>query len=307
MNATRWTFESDKNIQSVGEPHPVQNWVFPIGAWQDGYFRSLGTCFQIAGEIFATAAHVFREAVRDLPDSGEFTKKLPVAIFVIVTIVDDSSDPVRYVLAQVGHTVISNNCDVAIFCLKERPLDPATGKPADIVTAPIWLGVPPVGEQCAAFGYHSGVWSFADGVHNLTHDFSITIGDIEEIYVPRRDSVMLSFPCFKTNARFNPGMSGGPVIGPRGKVIGLVCSSYEVAPNEQEISYVTLISMAMMMKFPTSRKGLEQKFLFEFFPLDNDVFEIDRATTVIEVGEKAARIGILNQEEGALHVFEYEK
>jgi hypothetical protein len=41
----------------------------------------------------------------------------------------------------------------------------------------------------------------------------------------RRDCALLKFSCFETNARFDPGMSGGPIWNERGFVCGVVCAS----------------------------------------------------------------------------------
>jgi hypothetical protein len=36
---------------------------------------------------------------------------------------------------------------------------------------------------------------------------------------------MLPFPCFRVGARFDGGMSGGPVMNDRGRLCGIVCSN----------------------------------------------------------------------------------
>jgi hypothetical protein len=50
-------------------------------------------------------------------------------------------------------------------------------------------------------------------------------GEVTQLYPDGRDRVMLPFPVFETSARFDPGMSGGPVFsGGSLGVCGVVCS-----------------------------------------------------------------------------------
>lgn len=66
------------------------------------------------------------------------------------------------------------------------------------------------------------------------------------MYPLKRDSARLPFPCFHTNARFDHGMSGGPIINERGDVRGVVCSSFPlVEDNPEYISYGSLIWPAL--------------------------------------------------------------
>jgi hypothetical protein len=69
---------------------------------------------------------------------------------------------------------------------------------------------------------------------------------------------MLPFPCFRTNARFDGGMSVGPVVNDQGKVVGIVCSNIPPEkPSDEHCSYVSLLwsSMATLIDMP--RQGHE--------------------------------------------------
>lgn len=49
------------------------------------------------------------------------------------------------------------------------------------------------------------------------------MGTIRQVYPFGRDAVMLAFPCFEIEARFDPGMSGGLVVDESGRLCGLIC------------------------------------------------------------------------------------
>jgi len=64
-------------------------------------------------------------------------------------------------------------------------------------------------------------------------------GSIEEYYPHGRDSVLMPFPCYRTNIHLHGGSSGGPVVDKNGYVIGVNCSS--MTPDT-DISFITPIS-----------------------------------------------------------------
>jgi hypothetical protein len=109
---------------------------------------------------------------------------------------------------------------------------------------------PPPGQKVLAFGYRESkieVSEGADGGHHIAlNDIGTTsIGEVGQVFPERRDSSMLTFPCFEVFARFAHGMSGGLVIDEDGALCGLVCAGYDWAdPNALPLSYaVTLWPM----------------------------------------------------------------
>ena len=74
---------------------------------------------------------------------------------------------------------------------------------------------------------------------------------------------MIPFPVFRTNARFDPGMSGGPVFNEYGKLCGLICSNMPPDnPEIDHISYVTLLwpSMGTKVFLKLGNHVLKEKF-----------------------------------------------
>jgi len=82
------------------------------------------------------------------------------------------------------------------------------------------------------------------GVHHIElNDIGTTsAGEIGQIIPERRDSSMLTFPCYEVHARFAPGMSGGLLIDEGGALCGLVCAGTDFAdPNALPLSYAATL------------------------------------------------------------------
>jgi hypothetical protein len=108
---------------------------------------------------------------------------------------------------------------------------------------------PKVGERICAFGYPSSGAVAASRDPYLKVDWglnpSTTVGKVIEIHEEYRDRAMLNFPCFQINARFDGGMSGGPVFNEKGQVCGVVCASWDMLSEEEYVSYVATLWAAM--------------------------------------------------------------
>ena len=106
---------------------------------------------------------------------------------------------------------------------------------------------PPIGQKVIAFGYRESkvsVRADADGMHHIEINDkpTISIGEIKQIYTSGRDSILLPFPCYEVEARFDAGMSGGMVIDENGALCGLVCASLSTSdPNVRPVSYVATL------------------------------------------------------------------
>jgi len=82
--------------------------------------------------------------------------------------------------------------------------------------------VPPLpGWKVLAFGYRESKIEVTEGVDGTHH---IVLNDSGLRFPERRDSSMLTFPCFEVYAGFAPGMSGGLIIDEDGALYGLVCA-----------------------------------------------------------------------------------
>jgi hypothetical protein len=118
---------------------------------------------------------------------------------------------------------------------------------------------PPAGQKVVCFGYREGkvkVTESSDGTHHieLNDRPTTSIGTVTRLYPTGRDSVMLPFPCFEVEARFDPGMSGGMVIDQYGSLCGLICASLQ-HPNSDTspISYVASLWPMLKTTISASR------------------------------------------------------
>jgi Trypsin-like peptidase domain len=106
---------------------------------------------------------------------------------------------------------------------------------------------PPSGSKVLAFGYREAtieVLEKSDGSHHIEMNDKPTtsIGEVGQIFAGRRDSSMLTFPCFEVRARFAPGMSGGMVIDEDGALCGLVCAGCDFGdPTAMPLSYAATL------------------------------------------------------------------
>lgn len=146
----------------------------------------------------------------------------------------------------IGRIWYCNSIDIAFF-----ELLPASEFPLNHIwkVAILDLLPPSVGDRVVAFGYSDS--SVRDGTNSVdlltwSNKPSTSVGEVLEVHHQSRDSARLHFPCFRTNARFDGGMSGGPVFNDAGLVCGIVCSSIPATLEEDgHISYASSLWMAM--------------------------------------------------------------
>jgi hypothetical protein len=205
-------------------------------------FFQLGTAVLIGGRLAITAKHVLEDPIRRF--GGIRTAKgLEVAGYSI-RLLQVLPGPI-YRTWSVSRAWITSS-DIAILHIE---LDRTSEAEPNVQwRVPLLrLVPPPTGEKVLAFGYRESkieVSETPDGVHHLElNDVpSTSIGQVGQIFPERRDSSMLTFPCFEVCARFAPGMSGGMVIDQDGALCGLVCAGYEFDdPNAIPLSYAATL------------------------------------------------------------------
>lgn len=113
---------------------------------------------------------------------------------------------------------------------------------------------PMVGQQITAFGYpKTKVRQLVDGEYKVQLAPLTAGGTVREMHPTGRDRSMLPFPCFRTDARMDAGMSGGPVFNEAGRVCGVVTSSYDYDPTVPTVSYASMFFPALGIRFNEGR------------------------------------------------------
>jgi hypothetical protein len=145
---------------------------------------------------------------------------------------------------------------------------------------------PSVGEPIHAFGYsESRIGATAPKEFTLAQRPVTTHGRVMEVHHVLRDEVRMPFPCFRTNARFDGGMSGGPVFNQAGQLCGLICSSYPpFTPDEDHASYVVSLWPAMAIPIDLDRVGHPRGVRYAMFDLVRDNILVAKNSEHVTVG-----------------------
>jgi len=122
------------------------------------------------------------------------------------------------------------------------------------------------------------------------------VGYVKDVHQVQRDRLKLTYPCYQVNARFDGGMSGGPVLDDDGKLCGVICSTYPpFSEDEEHASYVATLWPAMAISMNIDVKtGQRQP---EYYPLLKLVeLNVINATqterVVLTKGDENIRYGI---------------
>lgn len=195
-----------------------------------------GTAFCLAqfasgDTIFATAKHVIAELVD--------TQSLQAFVLLPKTLEnhEDRNSLTGVTIHQIA--LAEGYSDVALVVANPKRSElPVV---SDLKPLPVTFGSPQVGEYCMSIGYPQEPGSNA-------YEMMASRGVIEEVHPRRRDSVLSTFPSFRTNAQYKHGMSGGPIIDIRGRVIGLISHGTEADDPENVTGYGASIGAMIELK-----------------------------------------------------------
>jgi len=228
----------------------------PIVAIADGEIIPLGTGFVISPDGFLmTAKHVIESFTTLLPpdrNGNEFYKKYSLyALYVSNERHGKNNELYLGGMLPIRNVWFSTELDIA-YCWVQKPFFIEKKELLQLPSVKLSPGVPKVGEKIIGFGYYQSqailTAEVVEGkqVAEYKQETAFTTGEIVEIHSPKRDSSMLTFPCFQTSARFELGMSGGPIFNEKGFVCGVICSGYKEATDENgHVTYSSMIWPAL--------------------------------------------------------------
>lgn len=243
-------FSKEPAFNRVTEPSAISEVVLRLVAIRDHEWFLQGACTIIAGHLAITAAHVVRDFLQKW-GMAEQSGRSGVAAFDLKAI-QVLDHPLRYGFWDVRQCFICPFTDVALLHLM-----PYCETAATYARARSWKQLamdmlpPPRGSRIVGFGFHSSTSRLSenpDGTQHVDLDDrpTATVGEVREIHREKRDSVKLNFPCYRVNARFDGGMSGGPVLNDSGQLCGVICDSFNLEdPNQEHVSYVATLWSAM--------------------------------------------------------------
>ena len=255
-------------------PHPTQRSIMPVVAMKGQYLRGVGTCFAISSQgLVMTARHVVEDAL-GIDDQG--MKMDSDQGIGAVYIAEPGPKDIEDIDAQdlTGGPLTANKIyysrdhDIALMILN-LPTHGATGKRLQMPQLKLGMQVPKKGATCVGLGYHAMDWKQATGAHTheVAQSYSASQGIVSRVHFPKRDSMLMNYPCFQTDCKIVGGMSGGPIIDcMNGSVIGVSCRSFELPDGEDHISHASFASLSLFLTLEaTDANGKqEKKFLYDF-------------------------------------------
>jgi hypothetical protein len=250
-----WEVDS-KTGNNNFEPFPefgtlVQQTVMPIVTLVENHLVPLGTGFMIGADgLMLTASHVLDEGYRTGhrrigPDGAYQTHWELYAIYATDEMHHNQLATNVGGLWPIDRIWRPEELDISLCWLRPAVRN---GQPMRFPIVRLSPGAPAVGAPIAGIGYYAmeggEVGDEGDGNQSITYkqNTATTRGCVVEVYLQQRDAGMLSFPSFQTDARFDHGMSGGPIFNALGTVCGVICSSSpQLEDGQGHISYGSLI------------------------------------------------------------------
>lgn len=199
----------------------------------------LGSGFFVAPYIALSARHVIDEIAKRFHGCTLPEIKDELAFGIDFAVLHPQYGLMKWAVMGYGYT---STVDVVALLVEPRdPVQLPEGFKWELPTLSFAQAVE--GEEISALGYPQSYHRFDSEVGSRVRiQPHSSNGYIRQIHELRRDSAMLPYPCYETDARIEGGMSGGPVFNSAGQVCGVINSSFELELGGGEpVSYVAAL------------------------------------------------------------------
>jgi hypothetical protein len=194
----------------------ITRFAFLLVAEKDGVVRCYGTGIRVVPGIGLAARHVIEEYAREFGfELGEGHASFALSALYVAKSPGNELRIYRWAIPKFH---LSDVTDIALLHLQSTSTDQEESSPINLL---MQGGLPDVGSVIRAFGYPRTSSELGDHHLAFTTDPTTSSGVVTAVYPKGRDRVMLPFPCYEVNARFDAAMSGGPVF-VDGKLAGLL-------------------------------------------------------------------------------------
>lgn len=230
----------------------VHSAVVPVLVIGADVIRCVGTAFNIAPDgVWVTAAHVIDEALVIAHNSpGSYVALLWTGSGADEDVPDLLGGPIR--ISTIRRA--TNGSDLPL--LRAGMVRVENQQPLLFPCKRLSARLPRVGTKISAIGYAR--FSVTSDVSTpelryviIEPNFHFTSGEITQVFRQGRDRLILPTACFETSARFDPGMSGGPVSDEEGAVCGVIASGVDYDSGDPGFTsyasaspYVFLLSLS---------------------------------------------------------------